>query len=79
MDGAKGPGPLTFNFNIAKAVFFGSGSGSRKNVNLFANMTNAFNRPNYNPPSGIMSSPNFGKYTSAGDPREIEIGMRVQF
>ncbi len=78
-----GPASLNFNFNISKAFFFGQArnvnSGTRTNVNVFANMTNAFNRPNYNPPSGVMTSPTFGRYTSAGDPREIEVGLRFQF
>lgn len=78
-----GPNQFTVDFNISKAVFFGDGGlgrgGSRTNVNLFANMTNAFNRPNYARPSGIMTSPNFGRSTSAGAPREIEAGMRFQF
>jgi hypothetical protein len=42
-------------------------------------MTDAFNHPNYAAPSGIMTSPNFGKSTSAGDPREIDAGLRFQF
>jgi hypothetical protein len=80
----ESPGSLLFNFNISKAIFFGAPAagnrqGSRKNANVFANMTNAFNRPNYNPPSGVMTSPTFGKFTSAGDPREIEVGLRFQF
>jgi hypothetical protein len=73
---------LSFDFNISKAFFFesaASGDSTRTNVNLFANMTNAFNRPNYNPASGVMTSPNFGRSTSAGAPREFEVGMRVQF
>ena len=76
----QGPNFLNFNFNISKAFFFGAASGNtRKNINLFANMTNAFNRPNYNPQSGVMTSPNFGKSTSATAPREIEVGLRFQF
>ena len=70
------------NFNVSKAFFFGArpaGGGTQPNVNVFANMTNAFNRPNYNNPSGIMTSPNFGRITSAGTPREIEVGLRFQF
>jgi hypothetical protein len=83
-NGSAGPSYLTFDFNISKAFFFGGNGGqgsnaARTNVNLFANMTNAFNRPNYNPPSGVMTSPNFGKSTSAGNPREIEAGLRFQF
>jgi hypothetical protein len=82
----KGPTTLTFNFNISKAVFFGAtpdsntrGGTTRKNLNVFANMTNAFNRTNYGSSSGVMTSPNFGKPTSALDPRQIEVGMRLQF
>src|SRR5262249_38156635 len=55
------PAQLTFNFNISKAFFFGAGASNgstRKNVNAFANLTNAFNRPNYAAPSGVMTSPN---------------------
>ncbi|PYS53431.1 MAG: hypothetical protein DMG13_12615 [Acidobacteria bacterium] len=85
-NGGKGPKTLNFNFNISKAFFFGAppgingkGSGTRKNLNVFANMTNAFNRTNYGTPSGVMTSPNFGKFTSAQDPRQIEAGMRYQF
>ncbi len=80
------PGPLIFNFNISKAFFFADplgnavGSGAvRTNINVFANMTNAFNHPNYAAPSGTITSPNFGRATRVGDPREIEIGMRFQF
>jgi hypothetical protein len=75
------PGLLRFDFNISKAFFFGDSrnGGSQANVNLFANMTNAFNQANYNAPSGVLTSPNFGKITSAAAPREIEAGIRFQF
>ena len=79
---AVSPTSLTFNFNVSKAFFFGAASsagGTRQNMNVFANLTNAFNRANYLQPSGVVSSPNFGKSTSAEDPREIEVGMRYQF
>jgi hypothetical protein len=82
----KGPKTMAFDFNISKAFFFsapnGNGRGNantRTNLNVFANMTNAFNRTNYRPQSGVMSSPNFGKFTSAEDPRQIEVGLRFQF
>ena len=80
----KGPGFLNFNFNISKAIFLGGKSkggaaSSGTNINLFANMTNAFNRTNYGSPSGVMTSPFFGKPFSARSAREIEAGMRFQF
>src|SRR5207253_11273918 len=47
----QGPTTLNFNLNISKAFFFGAppnGNGrnnsTRTNLNVFANMTNAFNR-----------------------------------
>jgi TonB dependent receptor len=78
---AIGPGLLNFDLNISKAFFMGGAgsAGTRKNVNVFANVTNQFNQVHYNIPSSVMSSDNFGKYTSASDPREIEVGVRFQF
>jgi hypothetical protein len=76
-------GPKYFNvdFNVSKAFFLGGagGEGTRTNVNVFANMVNAFNRVHYGLPSGVLTSPNFGRSTSAVQPREIEIGLRFQF
>ena len=81
--GERGPAFLRNDFNISKAFFLGAapagGGVSRANVNVFINMTNAFNRTNLGQPSGVMTSPNFGKSTSAENPREIEAGLRFQF
>jgi hypothetical protein len=74
----EGPGYLDVDFNISKAFFFRSG-GTGPNVNVFVNMTNAFNRVHYGTPSGVLTSPSFGQSTSASDPREIEAGIRFQF
>jgi len=78
---ALGPKRINFDLNISKAFFMGGAgsAGTRKNVNLFANVTNMFNRVHYNNPSAVMSSEKFGQYTSASDPREIEVGLRFQF
>jgi hypothetical protein len=76
----RGPRYLNFDFNISKAFFLRRGSGnSGVNVNVFANMTNAFNHVHLGTPSGVMTSPNFRLITSASDPREIEAGVRFQF
>ena len=81
-----GPRFVNFNFNVSKAVYLGGkpepaggNSGSRANVNVFANMTNAFNRTNYGTPSGVKSSANFGKPFNARNAREIQVGLRFQF
>ena len=72
----RGEATYSVDFNISKAFFFANGS---QNVNVFANMSNAFNRLNPGTPSGVLTSPNFGRSTSAQNPREIEMGMRYQF
>ena len=78
-----GPRFLVFNFNISKAFFLGraaNGAGSsRANMNLFANMNNAFNRTNFGTPSGVETSPFFGRSNSARSAREVEVGLRFQF
>jgi hypothetical protein len=70
-----GPGFYSVDFNVSKAFFFAGGH----NVNVFANMANAFNHVNPGNPSGVLTSPNFGRSTSAQNPREIELGVRYQF
>jgi hypothetical protein len=78
----RGPQYLNFDVNVSKAFFFRRAPGSSTsgvNVNVFANMTNAFNHVHLGTPSGVMTSPNFRRITSATDPREIEVGIRFQF
>src|SRR5712671_1440783 len=79
---AIGSGYLNFNFNVSKAIFFGGGGAAKNsgtNLNVFANMTNAFNHTNFGTPAGIVTSPFFGHPTSAQSAREIEVGLRFQF
>jgi hypothetical protein len=76
-----GPGSFSLDLNISKAFFLTSATsgGTRSNVNVFANMSNATNNTNFGRPSGVIGSPNFGKPTSASGPREIEAGVLFQF
>ncbi|HET9218817.1 MAG TPA: TonB-dependent receptor [Terriglobia bacterium] len=75
-----GPIYKSIGFNISKAFRIGaSKNGDAKNLNFFANMDNAFNTVNLGTPSGTLTSPFFGKSTSASNPREIEVGLRFQF
>ncbi|HXH24081.1 MAG TPA: hypothetical protein VNI78_02460 [Vicinamibacterales bacterium] len=78
----RGPQYLNWDFNLSKAFFFRRAPGSATsgtNMNVFVNMTNAFNHVHYGVPSGVMTSPNFRRSTSASNPREIEAGVRFQF
>jgi outer membrane receptor protein involved in Fe transport len=72
----EGPGFYNWDFNLSKAFFL---PGGGKNINVFANVTNAFNWVHYGTPSGVITSPNFGRSTSAQNPREFEVGLRFQF
>ena len=73
-------------------LFFGPGfanvdAGLVKNfkwnerVNTFLRFEafNVLNRVNLNNPTTAQNNANFMRITSAGDPREIEIGFRMQF
>jgi hypothetical protein len=83
-------GPHYFNvsFNFSKAFQLsrvastpgrGSDAGSSPQVNIFANLNNAFNMTHLGTPSGNMTSSFFKKSFSATAPREIEVGVRFQF
>lgn len=80
-NGERGPSFGNVNFNVSKAVNLGGrGTGAAPmNVNVFANVSNAFNRTNLGTPIGIRTSPLFGRPISAFNPREIELGARFQF
>jgi hypothetical protein len=40
---------------------------------------NSLNRPNFNNPVATVSSPNFGRITSAGDPRLVQFALKLAF
>ncbi len=77
-------GPHFFNisFNFSKAFELnrnGSNAVSSPQVNVFANLNNAFNMTHPGTPSGVMTSSFFGRSFNATEPRTIEVGMRFQF
>ena len=85
-------GPHFFNvsFNVSKAFELNRGNAARPQrpalaagaspqMNVFANLNNAFNMTHLGTPSGVMTSPFFRKSFNATSPREIEVGMRFQF
>ena len=82
-----GPRFQTTTVNFSKAFFLRrdtsdlgrQAGGAGAQVNVFANITNALNRTNFQNISSALTSSRFGQPTSAGSPREIEIGVRFQF
>jgi hypothetical protein len=75
----RGPHRHNVSFNISKAFPLGDGSAGGANVNVYANMNNAFNRTNLGTPIGNLSSSRFGQFVNAFNPREITVGMRFSF
>jgi hypothetical protein len=83
-----GPRYFDVSFNFSKAFELNREAGTSQGAstasagpqaNLFANLNNAFNMPHLGAPSGVMTSPFFGKSYNATAPRTIEVGMRFQF
>jgi hypothetical protein len=74
-----GPTSKNISFNISKAFQIRKSRDGASNLNVFANMSNAFNIVNHGTPNGVITSKFFGQSTSASNPREIEVGMRYQF
>ncbi len=57
----------------------GGGGGDGPEVVLTANVSNLLNHTNLSRFSGVLSSPFFGQANSARRPREIELGVQLQF
>ena len=82
-----GPGFQSTSLNLSKVFYLRrntadagqAAGGSGMQMNVFANVSNLFNRSNLQSVSGALTSSRFGQPTSADDPREIEIGVRFQF
>ena len=56
----------------------GQWAASGPQMNVFANLNNAFDMTHPGTPSGVMTSPFFKKSYNATSPCEIEVGMRFQ-
>jgi hypothetical protein len=69
-----GPGFANLDFVLAKNWRIG-----RSNVEFRWETFNLLNRANFNLPNRIFGSPNFGRISSAKNPREMQFGLRVAF
>ena len=67
----------SWNVELSLAKNFRITEGSR--LQLRAEMFNALNHVNLGGPNGSISSPQFGRITSAGGMRSMQVGMRFQF
>jgi hypothetical protein len=57
----------------------GGGNGASKTATFFINVQNALNHRNFANPLGTMTAPNFDQSISAQNPRQVELGVRVNF
>ena len=51
----------------------------RINTQFRAEFFNAFNNVNFSGPSSSLSSSSFGRITSAGDPRILQLALKLMF
>jgi TonB dependent receptor-like, beta-barrel len=77
-----GPGYFDVSFNFSKAYEFKrntAAGATAPQMNVFANVNNALNKPHLGLPSGVLTSPFFGKSYNATSPRTMQVGVRYQF
>ena len=70
-----GPGFANMDFALAKTWRVAGASELEFRWEVF----NLFNRANFNLPNRIFGNPNFGRISSAKNPREMQFGLRLSF
>jgi len=71
---ARGAAAWQIDVRLSKIFVMG-----RRRIELLADVFNATNQPNWATFDGVVSNATFGRPTSSGDPRQVQIGMRVDF
>jgi len=71
----RGPGYQDLDLALIRRI----GVGRRANLELRVEAFNVTNTPPLGQPNGVLGSPGFGSITSAGDPRVIQLGVKVLF
>jgi hypothetical protein len=71
----QGPGRHTWDLSFRKKVRV----AGRSKVGIQADVFNLFNRVNLNNPTVNFNDGNYGRISSAGPPRQVQIGLRFEF
>jgi hypothetical protein len=71
----RGPGYRNLDLALSRRVPF---AGSRA-VELRIEAFNVTNTPPLGAPNSVLGAPGFGSITSAGDPRVVQLGLKVHF
>jgi Carboxypeptidase regulatory-like domain/TonB-dependent Receptor Plug Domain len=74
---ARGPGRDNWNLSLFKSFVFSETRGSR--LEFRAETFNTWNHTQFNQVSNNFGSGNFGQFTSAFDPRVMQIGLKLYF
>ncbi len=72
---ARGPGYRTSDIAFIKRTYF----GEVRNVEFRTEIFNLTNTPPLANPNGVLGNAAFGTITSAGDPRVIQFGLKLNF
>lgn len=70
----EGPGRALVDLNLQKRIAFGA-----RAVELRLDVFNALNKAQFNAPGRVFGNPTFGRITSTGPAREVQIGARFVF
>ena len=71
----RGPKSIVTDLSLMKNFPLGGGRQFQFRAEIF----NAFNTVNYGNPNGVFNSTSFGRISSAGSMRQIQLGARVSF
>jgi hypothetical protein len=72
----RGPGYKNLDLALVKRTPLGDG---RTTLELRVEAFNLTNTPPLGAPAGVLGAPGFGSITSAGDPRVVQLGLKVIF
>jgi carboxypeptidase family protein/TonB-dependent receptor-like protein len=75
----RGPGFASVDFSALKNFGLPWFTSEGAKLQFRAEFYNLFNRTNFGNPNSNLSSPLFGRITSAGEPRIIQLALRVAF
>lgn len=70
-----GPSRISFDFSLFKTFRFSDSSA----LQLRAEAFNAFNNTPFNQPGATVGTPTYGTIQSAGDPRVIQLALKLRF
>jgi len=73
------PGPGTINFNMALGRFVTISQEKGRRLTFRVEANNIFNTPNYSGLSTVVNATDFGRVTSVGGMRTLDVTIRLQF